>query len=172
MSREFEESSPYLSQEAMQAALTYLSHEGEIGKKRRRAAATNGVHQRILATAMWIVDAQFKLATQPTIQDLSDERFRTIAFMNAYRYVYDPVEMNCNTRVSINGQEFLRIFMTYKFDGDPFFSQTYLTGRKGHLVKYRISLRLPEAAAVDEAEKFIEEDFPQRSVKFNGSRVL
>ena len=87
----------------MQAALTYLSHEGELGKKRRRAAAMNGVHQRILATAMWIVEEQFKLATQPPIQDLSDVRFRTIAFMNAYRYVYDPVEMNCNTRVSRRG---------------------------------------------------------------------
>ena len=85
---------------------------------------------------------------------------------------YQELRVGESKVVTINGQEFLRIFMTYKFDGDPFFSPTYLTGRKGHLVKYRISLRLPEAAAVDEAEKFIEEDFPQRSVKFNGSRVL
>lgn len=77
--------------------------------------------------------------------------------------LYAQLQVGETRDLKLGGQDFRTVSFQFQRDGRQMASVTYLTGARGRLVKYRMSLFMPLGKPMDEqAREFIEKDFARR----------
>jgi hypothetical protein len=125
-----------------------------------------GFSQRYASASGWVDVYVYNLRRPNWKPGVSDAQFgphfdSTIAEVREAerRGAYVGVKIGSAQDISIAGQPFRTVRFEYSSGGKPIHSTTYLTGRNGQLLKYRISIFAASGLDIDAvARQFIEEN--------------